>query len=101
MSIYNKLDQVLGVYAVILIPVGTILNIISIIVCLRVKSNNTFIFMAFFSFFNIFTVSWWNLNNFIKVFTGIDLLNSGLWPCKIGNFLQFTSLQTAAWFLVN
>ncbi len=91
---------VLGIYCLILTIAGTFCNLFSFYICLRVKKNTTFIFLRFFAFFNIFSLYWWNLNNFLVVYAKLDLLQAGLWVCKIGNYTQFASLQLAAWFLV-
>lgn len=67
---------------------------------MRVKQNTTFVFMSFFAVFNIFSLFWWNLNNFTSIWTGVNLLNEGIWFCKVGNFIQFSSLELIAWFMV-
>ncbi len=100
MTVFATINKIQGIYALFLTIFGTALNIFSIIICLRIKKNATFMFLAFFSFFNIFTLYWWNLNNFLTVFTDFNLLFWSFWACKIGNYVQFTSLQLTAWFLV-
>ncbi|CAF1124331.1 unnamed protein product [Brachionus calyciflorus] len=49
---------------------------------------------------DILSLYWWNLNNFLKEYISIDLLTINKYFCKIGNFIQFTSLQISAWILV-
>jgi hypothetical protein len=100
MSIFLTLNKVLGVYALILTILGTLLNFFNFFVCMRLRKNTTFVFLSFFSLANAFSLYWWNLNNFLKEFVNIDLLAVSLWTCKIGNYVQFNSLQMAAWFLV-
>jgi hypothetical protein len=99
-DVFYTARAVFSVYSLIVTILGTLLNIFSFYICLRVKKNTTFIFLRFFAIFNIFALYWWNLNHFLSVFVDLDLLSAGLWVCKIGNFVQFTSLQLAAWFLV-
>ncbi len=101
MSIFLTLNKVLGVYALCVTILGTVLNLFNFYVCIRVRQNTTFVFLAFFALSNAFSLYWWNLNNFLKEFLNVDLLVFSLWTCKIGNYVQFTSLQMAAWFLVS
>ena len=100
MSVFEVLNKVLGVYALILTVVGTIANLLSCIVCFRMRKNITFIFLTFLTMSDIFTLYWWNLNNFLKEYVNIDLLTVNMYVCKFGNFIQFTSLQISAWILV-
>jgi hypothetical protein len=100
MTVFNILNKILGIYSVLIAVLGTFMNLSSIFICLRVKNNSTFVFLAFFSFYNIFTLWWWNLENFVTSYTSFDLLVwSGL-SCKIGSFIQFSFLQISAWHLV-
>lgn len=99
-SFYLLANKILGVYALVITISGTLLNLFSFFICLRLKKNTTFVFLATFSVANAFCLYWWNLNNFLKEFVHIDLLAVSLWVCKIGNFVQFTSLQISAWHLV-
>lgn len=99
-QIFTTLNQILGIHAAIMMPIGTFLNLFSFFICFRIKNNTTFIFLRFFAIANVFTLFWWNLNNFLNVFISLNLLTAGLWLCKVGNFVQFASLQIAAWFLV-
>jgi hypothetical protein len=99
-EIYSVLNKILGIYALFLVILGTFLNIVNFLICLRVRKNNTFVFLSFFSLSSIFCLYWWNLNNFLKEFLFIDMLIVSVWLCRIGNYVQFSSLQITAWFLV-
>ena len=100
MPVFDSLGKILGIYAILLIFAGTFLNSLSVFICFRIKKNATFIFLGFFSFFNLFNLFWWNLNIFLTAFTDINLILLSVWLCKFGNFVQFSSLQIPAWFLV-
>lgn len=100
-NVYVTLQQVFGIFSIILLVVGTIGNLFSCYVCQRIKNNSTFTFISFLTIADLLTLFYWNLNNFLSKFTTIDLLTTSLWVCKIGNFIQFSSLQCSAWILVN
>lgn len=99
-SVFTTLNQVLGIYALLVCLIGTFLNIFIFFVCMRIKNNTTFVFLRFFALVNICTLYWWNLNHFFNAFSSINLPTLSKWGCKIGNYIQFSSLQIAAWFLV-
>ncbi len=101
LNIFLLMNKILGVYALIITVFGTLLNLFSFFICLRIKRNTTFVFMASFSLANAFCLYWWNLNNFLKEFVNVDLLAISVWVCRIGNFVQFTSLEISAWHLVS
>ena len=92
-NVYVTLQQVFGIFSIILLVVGTIGNLFSCYVCQRIKNNSTFTFISFLTIADLLTLYYWNLNNFLSKFTTIDLLTTSLWVCKIGNFIQFSSLQ--------
>nr|QVK45791.1 G protein-coupled receptor [Proales similis] len=100
LSAYAVLRKILGVYALLLIIVGTLTSFLSLAVCLKLRSNATFVFFAFLTLSNIFTLYFWNLENFLQEYIDIDLLNYSLFVCKFGSFVQFSSLQISAWILV-
>lgn len=96
------LNKVLGVYALILTVLGTFLSILSFFVCKKIKKKNvTVFFMSSLSICSIFTLYFWNLDNFFKEILNIDLLNLNYWLCKFGSFIQFISLQMCSWILVS
>lgn len=100
LGIFQALNKIFGLYALLLVIFGTIANILSCIICAKLSRNTTFVFLAFLTITDVFTLYYWNLNNFLKEFLDIDLLTRSIWSCKIGNFVQFTSLQISAWILV-
>lgn len=99
-NVFQILNKILGVYAVFLTLFGTVANLLSCLVCFRMRKNTTFIFLAFMTISDLISLYWWNTNNFLKEFAAIDLLSINKYVCKAGNYLQFTSLQISAWILV-
>lgn len=93
--------DILSIYTLILIIFGTLFSLLAAFICFKLRSNNTFIFLGFFSFTNIFTLYFWNLTNFIGLFyPDYNQMTSPFFFCVFGSFIQYTSLQTAAWILV-
>lgn len=99
-NVFQILNKIFGVYAIFLTISGTIANLLSCIVCFRMRKNTTFIFLTFMTISDMVSLYWWNINNFLKEFASIDLLTINMYVCKVGNYLQFTSLQISAWILV-
>lgn len=99
-SLFGILRKVLSVYGILLIVMGTLANILSFLICIKIGKNITFIFLSYLSIINIFTIYHWNLENILLSFFNVDWLNFDLLVCKLGNFIQFTSLQSSAWILV-
>ena len=93
--------KVLAIYTIVLILVGTIFCVISTIICFKLRKNNTFIYLAFFSIANIFTLYYWNIRNFLQLFFDTQWQSAPFIFCKLGDYIQFTSLPIAAWILVN
>lgn len=94
----NALD-ILGWYSLVLIILGTIGNLIICYVSVKTNKNSTFILLRYLAINNMISLYYWNLNNFSKVFN-LDLLSLNLYSCKIGTWIQFSSLQSFAWTLV-
>jgi hypothetical protein len=100
MSVFTILRQIMGVYSLLLTIFGFLLNSLSFIICVKLRNNSTFVLMAFFSFFKIFTLFGWNLNHFTVEFLDTYTFTLNGSACRILNYLQFNSLQLTAWFLV-
>lgn len=99
-NVFQIFNKILGVYALFLTIFGTIANLLSCLVCFRMRKNTTFIFLSFMTISDLISLYWWNTNNFLKEFAQIDLLSINKYVCKAGNYLQFTALQVSAWILV-
>ena len=94
----NALD-ILGWYSLIIIILGTIGNLIIFYVCVKTNKNSTFILLRYLAINDMISLYYWNLNNFTKVFN-LYLESLNLYSCKIGTWIQFSSLQSSAWILV-
>jgi hypothetical protein len=98
---FEVLERVIGIYCLLLTVIGSVLNMFCFCICLSlIRRNGTFIFMAFFSLSNLVSLFWWNVVNFFVPFFDFDLKSASTVGCKIGSYLQFSSLQISAWFLV-
>jgi hypothetical protein len=94
--------KIFGTISLLLIIFGTIGNLISMRICLKdsLYSVPTFVFYVFMLANNILCLYFWNLNHFIQSYFNIIIEDFGEWPCKLLGVLQFSSLQSFAWFLV-
>ncbi len=100
-NVFKILQKSLGLYALILIIVGTVSSLMSLYICFKLRKISTFVFLAFLSVSDIISLYYWNLTHFIDNWFDIDFLNSNFWLCKFGSYYQFTSLQISAWILVS
>jgi hypothetical protein len=55
-STINLVSRVFSIIALLISILGVVFNILSFIICLRVKNNSTFIFMTFFALSNIVNI---------------------------------------------
>lgn len=99
-EVFIVLTKIFGIYALCLTILGTVFNVASFYVCYRIKNNSTFTIMTFLTLIDALTLYYWNLNNFLVPFANISMLTTNLWLCKIGNFIQFSSLEISGWLLV-
>ena len=95
-------NKVLGIYALVLVVLGTLLNVIICVVCLRKKLRdvNTFKFFAIISISDTIALYEWNLKHFMITFYNVDFNYTSLAWCRVNIFLQYLSLQFSAWILV-
>ncbi len=93
--------QILGYYAFCIAVLGTISNMIIVYVSIQSKkTNSTFILFRYLAMNNTLALYFWNLNHFIYSSFNLDIQNINTYSCKIGNWIQFSSLQSSAWVLV-
>ena len=92
--------QVIGIYSLWLIAFGIAGNSISFYTCCKLSSTTTFVFLAFMLVSDTVSLLVWDLDCFLKAFFGFDL-GENIYLCRIGNFVQFSSLQISAWLLVS
>lgn len=91
----------LAAYSILLVIFGTAGNLLTCLVCFRLRSTTTFVFLAIASLFDAASLFVWNLNHFTQTFLDIDLQSRNIHSCRIGQFVQFTSLEISAWLLVS
>lgn len=99
-TVFTILLKACSVYAIGLLFAGVTLSLLSFYICIRIKNNSTFIFLAYLSITSLFTLYKFNLNGIMYTLFNVDYLNINIYECKIGMFIQFTSLQASAWILV-
>ncbi len=94
--------KILGYYAVSIAVLGTIGNMIIAYVSIKSKkTNSTFVLFRYLALNDTLTLYFWNMNHFIYSSFNLDIQNFNIYSCKIGNWIQFSSLQSSAWILVN
>lgn len=100
---YNSIflfQQILAYYGIILIIIGTLSNLLNFFICLKLSNNQTFVFLSYLSILNILIIYHWNADYILRFLFGIDWLNFNMVVCKLLNFIQYSSSQSAAWILV-
>ena len=93
--------EIVGFYPLWLILSGTIGNLISFCICYSLRKNTTFVFLMFITLADIATLYFWNIVSFLHAYDIMDLINYNLYSCRIGTFIQYSSLQSSAWLLVS
>ena len=94
--------KIIGIYTLLVLIIGTLTNLLTFITCIKLRKSNTiFLFMMFFALSNIASLYWFNLNHFVEEHLGYTIHATNLIICKLGCLMHFSSLQIAAWLLVN
>jgi hypothetical protein len=101
MAILDTIVEILSAYALFLVVFGTIGNFLVFLTSIRLRHTSTFIFMAFMAISDTLTLYFWNLNHFTSTFFNLDIENTLVINCRIGNFIQFSSFQSSSWLLVS
>ena len=86
--------QIFGYYSLLLAVFGIVGNLLIIYVCVKVKRNYLFVLIKYKAFNDIVCLFDWNISHFSETILNCDLQNSSLMQCKLGSWLQFSSLQT-------
>lgn len=94
----------LSIYALVLIIVGTVGNLLTIIVLLRrnLRRLVTIRYLILVSIFDTVSLYGWNLNSFYKfnISSNQDNLEEiSLVHCRLISFMTFVSLQISSWCL--
>ena len=92
--------QILGYFSLFLVISGAIGNTIIGLVSIKSKSNSTFVLFRYLAFSDTLSLFFWNLNHYTESNFHINIQNINIYLCKIGSWIQFSSLQSSAWILV-
>ena len=94
----------LSIYALLLVIIGTIGNLLTIVVLLRrnLRRFVTVRYLILVSLCDLISLYGWNLNNFYKF--NVSSLNSNiedlsLIHCRLISFMTFVTLQLSSWCL--
>jgi hypothetical protein len=108
LSNYNHLHRIvircLSLYALILVIVGTLGNLLTIIILCRrnLRRYVTMRYLIAVSVCDIISLYGWNLNHFYKFtisHTNENLEELSLIHCRIISYLSFVGLQLSSWCL--
>jgi hypothetical protein len=102
-SIIVILNQINGIYSLIILILGAIGNFFCAAICLRpsLRKVPTFNFYCVLLSCDAFALCVWNLDHYLLIFHETQLENHGIISCKISTFVQCFSLQYSAWLLVS
>ena len=96
----SVLTKIVCVYQIAIIVFGFIANLLSFLISNQIKKSTTFVFLSFTSLVNLFTLIHWNMESFMPVLFDVKWNDLSEYICKLGNFIQFTALQTSVWLTV-
>lgn len=101
---YTLVIQWLSIYALVLIIVGTVGNLLTIVVLLRrnLRRFVTIRYLILVSIFDTISLYGWNLNSFYKFTLSLNqdnLEEISLTHCRMISFMTFVSLQISSWCL--
>lgn len=101
-ALLDTLNKINGILALVILVIGMTGNILSGLICLRPKLRKvpTFIFYAMLLFSDAFTLTIWNVDQFLVAFFDTHIERHGLYSCKVATFIQTFSLQFSSWLLV-
>ncbi|CAF0797487.1 unnamed protein product [Adineta ricciae] len=93
-----------AIYALLLIIVGTIGNMLTIIILLRanLRQYTTMRYLTAVASADLCSLYSWNLNLFYKHLINPyqnDLEDSSIFTCRLISFIAFVSLQLSSWYL--
>ena len=82
---FEILNEVLAIYSLFLIIVGTIGNLLASIVCFKqtkLRSVPTFVFIGYMAFIDMFSMYWVNFDYFYSTFFNQHLTQNNVFHCK-------------------
>ncbi|CAF1226666.1 unnamed protein product [Adineta steineri] len=92
-------------YPLVLVIIGTLLNLLTLIIFYRSTFRNTkkqpiIHYMRAIAIFDIFMLYGWNLDHYLSSKHGFILLTYSIVTCKIFGFLNYVAGQSTAWLRV-
>ncbi len=101
---YHLIIRCLSIYALVLVIVGTLGNLLTIIILCRrnLRRYVTMRYLIAVSVCDIISLYGWNLNNFYKFTisaTYDNLEELSLAHCRIMSYMTFVGLQLSSWCL--
>ena len=94
------LYRVLGLFDALLVVFGTLANVLVFILAYRLRKTTTFVLISFFSIMNALSLYFWNINDLVFIFFNVSPQDTTIYFCRLINYCQFSSIQSAAWLLV-
>ena len=96
----QTLCHIFSAYCLMLLVVGTLLNLVSFKICFNLKRMNQFVYLSFMMLVDTLSLYFWCLDTFLSSYFHFKLQNLNILFCKFGSFIQFTCLQWSSWLLV-
>ena len=99
----NIIFQILGIYNLLLIFIGTLINSFGCYICLRSKlrAYTKFIFFSLIFLSDTISLYNWCLNHFLQAFDLEILSDSNVWFCRILQLIEYAFLEFSSWLLVS
>jgi hypothetical protein len=96
---------VIAYYPLVLVTIGTVLNLLTFIILCRSKFRNTrqkstFHYMRAVAIFDILMLYGWNLDHYISDVHGFTIQRLSIPACRFFSFLNYFAPQTSAWLRV-
>ncbi len=92
-----------GIIPILLIVIGTVGNLLSVIILLNKENRRTStnIYLIFLCLMDTISLYQWNLNNMVYTFTSGQqtVWGNSVFLCKLSEFFSFYTLHTSAMFL--
>lgn len=99
-DVYEIVFKIFGIYSLTLTICGSVFDLAGVYICNKIKNNSTFTFYKFGNLASMLGLFYWNLSYFNSAF-GLDPnFFDTIWLCRIGHFIQFSSLQITSWIHV-
>ena len=95
-----EVAQIFSYIGLVIIVIGVIGNALIVFVSLRSKSHTTFVLLRYLAVADTLATIFWNLNHYTNQNFNFDLASYSMYTCRIGEWLQYSSMQASAWLLV-